>query len=160
MASRVSHRAKRTVPSGRLPSPPPPQDEVLAPDDAPELADAEQGETEEETNREENAASRDLMELADDGASPVATARARALAGSAAVVSRRPAADYLPRWIPSGLRNSLIELSKVTWPARQEAVNLTLLVIALAAVFAVVFGLIDLGLFSALSTFTTKVLGK
>lgn len=83
-----------------------------------------------------------------------------ATVASAATVSRRPWPDYLPRWIPSYLREALSELEKVAWPARREAINLTAMVIALALVFAALFGLVDLGLGNAVTALAKHLTGK
>jgi len=39
-----------------------------------------------------------------------------------------------------------LELCKVTWPTREEAWNMTLVVIAISAVIGIILGLVDLGL--------------
>ena len=44
------------------------------------------------------------------------------------------------------LAESYIELRKVTWPTRNEAWNLTLLVIAMSALVAIILGIADIGL--------------
>ena len=46
-----------------------------------------------------------------------------------------------------------LELTKVTWPSRADAWNMTLVVIAMSAVVAVVLGVADIGLTHALTWF-------
>jgi preprotein translocase subunit SecE len=79
----------------------------------------------------------------------------RATGGETAAVSvsTRPAArgltvpEPLMRTpITRFLAESYIELRKVTWPTRNEAWNLTLLVIAMSAFVAVILGVADIGL--------------
>jgi preprotein translocase subunit SecE len=41
------------------------------------------------------------------------------------------------------LRETWYELKKVSWPSRKEAVNLTLMVIAVTSFLAVVLGIMD-----------------
>jgi preprotein translocase subunit SecE len=72
-------------------------------------------------------------------------------------VASRPWYENLPNWIPRYIRESIIELAKVTWPTRQEALNQTVLVIIFSAVFALVFFLIDSGLAAILQAFITKL---
>lgn len=50
------------------------------------------------------------------------------------------------------LRGSIEELHQVRWPTRQQAVRLSLIVVAFVAVSAVLFGIMDFGL-SALVKF-------
>jgi preprotein translocase subunit SecE len=73
-------------------------------------------------------------------------------------VSRQPVADWLLPWIPRGyLRNSIAELLKVTWPSRQETINLTILVLAIAAGFAIVYGVLDILFFDGLQAIIQHV---
>jgi preprotein translocase subunit SecE len=46
--------------------------------------------------------------------------------------------------IARGLRDTRSELRKVTWPTRQETINLTLVVIALSVVLGILLGGVDL----------------
>jgi preprotein translocase subunit SecE len=46
--------------------------------------------------------------------------------------------------IVRGLRDTRSELRKVTWPTRQETINLTLVVIALSVVLGIILGGVDL----------------
>jgi len=41
------------------------------------------------------------------------------------------------------IKNSIIELKKVSWPTKQEAIRHTLLVIAISLVVAVFLGIVD-----------------
>lgn len=41
------------------------------------------------------------------------------------------------------LRETWFELKKVSWPTRSEAINLTLIVVAVTAFLAIVLGLMD-----------------
>ncbi len=134
MASRIPNRTKRTVP------PPEPADET----------------NDERLDQDEGAESEALapVDVVEHELEPI-SARSMGVA-TASTVTRRPATDYLPSWLPQWFRNSLAELMRVTWPSRQEAVNLTLLVIAIALAFAVVFGLVDLGLTDLLSKISAK----
>ncbi|MBN1661711.1 MAG: preprotein translocase subunit SecE [Anaerolineae bacterium] len=47
------------------------------------------------------------------------------------------------------LRDTWFELKKVSWPTRKEAINLTIIVVAVTSFLAIVLGLMD-WLFSAL----------
>lgn len=115
-------------------------------DEAPEMPNE---------NEEDDA----LVPVDDDEAdrAPVAIDNYSGGTASVAAVGRRPLADYLPRWIPSYVRESIIELSKVTWPSRREAANLTTIVIIFSVLFAAVFGLLDLGFQQGLQAIINKV---
>ncbi len=141
MASRVPHRVKGGTP---------------ADDQAPEQDDAILDQDMAEDERDQDLDEEPESEISDRA---VASVRQRSV-GGAATVTVTHWYDALPHWLPKGFRESLIELSKVTWPSRQEAINLTMLVIAFTVAFAIVFGLIDLGLVSLLSAFTTKFITK
>jgi preprotein translocase subunit SecE len=52
--------------------------------------------------------------------------------------------------IVRGLRDTRSELRKVTWPTRQETINLTLVVIALSVVMGLILGGVDLAVTEAL----------
>ena len=154
MASRVSPRAKRPSTARPVAST---QDAeaALIQDDAAAL-DEPDNEQEFETS-----AQADVDDAEDDAPLAVARSPRRAVSNDAATAAvKRPWTDSLPRWLPAYFREALIELYKVTWPTPREAFNLTMLVVALSVAFAVVFGLIDLGLFQALSVFTSRVLAK
>lgn len=49
-------------------------------------------------------------------------------------------------WLTNFIAESVIELLKVTWPTRDEAWNMTLVVIAMSAVVALILGAADIGL--------------
>ncbi|HHY82851.1 MAG TPA: preprotein translocase subunit SecE [Clostridiales bacterium] len=51
-------------------------------------------------------------------------------------------------------RGVISELKKVTWPSRKELINTTIVVLAFILIFAVVVGIIDLGLGSLLDLIT------
>ena len=74
-------------------------------------------------------------------------------------VTRRPWTDYIPGWIPARIRNSIIELGKVTWPTTKEALNYTTTVIIFAVIFGVVFFAIDQLFTSGLSAITNRIVG-
>jgi preprotein translocase subunit SecE len=44
------------------------------------------------------------------------------------------------------LRETRVELSKVTWPNRREVVSSTLVIIVMSALLAVIIGVFDFGL--------------
>ncbi|MBU4369718.1 preprotein translocase subunit SecE [Patescibacteria group bacterium] len=48
------------------------------------------------------------------------------------------------------IKNSIIELKKVSWPTKQEAIRHTLLVIAISLVVAAFLGIVDFILTKAL----------
>lgn len=54
------------------------------------------------------------------------------------------------RKLTNYIKNSIIELKKVSWPTKQQAVRHTLLVIAISAVVAAFLGIIDFILTKAL----------
>ena len=49
-------------------------------------------------------------------------------------------------------RDSYAELKKVVWPSREEVADSTRVVIVSVLIFAVVLGLVDLGLFALVDT--------
>jgi preprotein translocase SecE subunit len=51
--------------------------------------------------------------------------------------------------IIKGLRDTRSELRKVTWPSRQETINLTLVVIGLSLVLGLLLGGVDLAVSEA-----------
>ncbi len=129
MASRMSNRAQRAA-------------RRALPPDAETTEEAPETLSDDDTSPDE-----------DDDETSLAPAPARDLtATDVERVARRTFEDYLPGWVPAYLRNAIIELRKVVWPSRQEAVNLTLIVVAMAIVFAVVFGLIDIGFYNILQS--------
>ena len=44
------------------------------------------------------------------------------------------------------LRETWVELSKVTWPSRREVVSSTLVILVMCAIMAVIIGVFDFGL--------------
>lgn len=72
-------------------------------------------------------------------------------------VTSRPWYENLPNWIPRYIRESIIELAKVTWPSRQEALNQTVMVVIFSIIFALVFFLVDSGLAAILQALITKM---
>ncbi len=73
---------------------------------------------------------------------------------------RRPWYEFLPNWIPGRIRNSIIELSKVTWPTRQETTDKTVTVIVFAVIFAIVFFAVDQLFTIGLGAITDRIVGK
>lgn len=68
------------------------------------------------------------------------------MAGSTASVSKQPVptnrangAEQIRRY----LRESRIELKKVTWPSREQTINLTVVVVVVCVVIALFLGGID-----------------
>jgi preprotein translocase SecE subunit len=127
VASRTPHRTSRAAQRGPTPAEEPadqsleePLDDQEAPAEAAEVAVAP-------------APARDLTSVDADK-----------------LAHRTFEEKWLPRWVPRRLRNSIIELSKVVWPSRQEATNVTIVVIVMAVAFAIFFGLLDLGFFNIL----------
>ena len=62
------------------------------------------------------------------------------------VASRNAPSSWAERRdaVARGLRDTRSELRKVTWPTRQETINLTLVVIALSVVLGLILGGVDL----------------
>lgn len=54
------------------------------------------------------------------------------------------------------LREARAELSKVTWPGREQVVRSTILVVALTGVMAVFLGSLDYGFGTLLKTFIAR----
>lgn len=54
------------------------------------------------------------------------------------------------------LKGALEELTKVTWPTRNQAINLTIIVLVFCLIAAVFLGLVDLG-FNELYTYLLKI---
>ena len=57
------------------------------------------------------------------------------------------------------LRDTRAELKKVTWPSRQETINLTLVVIGISVALGVVLGGVDLVLSEVFRWLTTTASG-
>lgn len=106
-------------------------------------------ESSDESENQEQDQEEQTLEPAD------ASLSAPAISSSALI--RRSAADRIPGWVPAYFRESIIELTKVTWPARQEAMNLTGIVVAFVVVTAVVFGLLDLGFYNILQGIVSRL---
>lgn len=121
-----------------------------------DLRASELDEAPEMHNEAEDDSVLDAMEGDDADRAPVAIDNYSGGTASVAAVGRRPMADYLPRWIPSYVRDSIIELSKVTWPSRREAANLTTIVIIFSVLFAAVFGLLDIAFQNGLAAILSK----
>jgi len=81
-------------------------------------------------------------------------------APSLVALRRRPWYEYLPNWIPARIRNSIIELSKVTWPTSKETMDKTVTVIVFSVIFALVFFAIDQLFTSGLGVITDRILTK
>ena len=130
MASRTSRRRAT-----------PPTDERLEEmDDSTEMVD--------ETTEDDNDQALTVAEDRDlDVATPVA-------------MRRRPLYEYIPNWIPARIRNSIIELSKVTWPTSKETTDKTVTVIVFSLIFAIVFFAIDQLLTTGLGAITDRILAK
>jgi preprotein translocase subunit SecE len=88
---------------------------------------------------------------------PVAVNSQSVAAAATVAAARRPWAENIPNWVPKYFRESLLELSKVTWPTNKEALNLTTIVVIFSIIFAVVFFAIDFGLTSLLQALTQRV---
>jgi preprotein translocase subunit SecE len=69
----------------------------------------------------------------------------RAAASSASLPAGPPADNVFTRALQF-LREVKIELKKVTWPTRQQAMGSTLVVIVLVMIISLFLGLVDLGL--------------
>lgn len=91
-----------------------------------------------------------------DADSPSEDVRVLSPAGDISVARRNPA-DYVPEWVPRRLRNSIVELTKVTWPNTDDVRGVVLTVLAMVAIFALLFGLLDLGFSSLLHYITTHL---
>jgi preprotein translocase subunit SecE len=59
-------------------------------------------------------------------------------------VAERKVANRQPNKITLFFRETIGELRKVNWPTRQEAVNLTIIVLIVIGVMALFLGLLDL----------------
>lgn len=57
------------------------------------------------------------------------------------------------------IRETRGEMRKVTWPTRDEATRLTIIVLAFTAVFAIFLGLVDLGWSTALEQLVRFIVG-
>jgi preprotein translocase subunit SecE len=60
-----------------------------------------------------------------------------------AAPARRRRAAITPKGLARLVRDTKIELQKVTWPTRREALNLTLVVIGLAVFLGIILGTVD-----------------
>jgi len=58
--------------------------------------------------------------------------------------------------ISSYFSEVLAELKKVSWPKRQDVIQLLSLVIAISAIVAIFVGVVDFGLTKLLESFVTK----
>ncbi len=94
----------------------------------------------------------DTAEEDEDDVQAVVPVEERSVTQAGATSVSRRNADRLLLWVPRGyLRDSIAELLKVTWPSRQETINLTILVLSIAAAFAIVYGLLDIVFFDGLT---------
>jgi preprotein translocase subunit SecE len=59
-------------------------------------------------------------------------------------VAERKLANRQPNRITIFIRETIGELRKVNWPTRQEAINLTIIVLIVIGVMAIFLGLLDL----------------
>jgi len=100
-------------------------------------------------------------EFEDDNDQALAVTEDRDLDMSTPVaMRRRPWYEYLPNWIPARIRNSIIELSKVTWPTPKEAFDKTVAVAIFAVIFGIVFFAIDQLFTTGLGAITDRIVGK
>ncbi len=60
-------------------------------------------------------------------------------------MAERKIAHQQPNRITIFFRETVGELRKVNWPTRQEAINLTLIVLVVIAAMAIFLGVLDLG---------------
>ncbi len=60
-------------------------------------------------------------------------------------MAERKVAHPQPNRITIFFRETVGELRKVNWPTRQEAINLTLIVLIVIAAMAIFLGMLDLG---------------
>jgi len=74
-------------------------------------------------------------------------------------IASRSWTTNIPMWM-GPFRNSIIELTKVTWPAWEDARNMTGVVIMMALFFAIIFGALDLGLYQLLQVVVRAVTPK
>jgi preprotein translocase SecE subunit len=103
--------------------------------------------------------------LAEDGEDAsthlVSTGRSRGVTttSDASITQKSSWVDFIAqnKWIPMRLRNSIIELTKVTWPSGDDVRNLTLVVFGLLITFSILFGLFDIGLGSILKFVVDKI---
>ncbi len=99
-----------------------------------------------------------LTEVSDDNELEEVSSGSRQIApDSQKALVRSSFIDYIPAWTPRYFRESIIELSKVTWPTRKEAFNLSGIVLILAVITAIVFGLLDIGVYSVLQFITNHI---
>ena len=88
---------------------------------------------------------------------PVAVGPRDVSAAEQVAIAKHAWYENLPRWIPRYFRESIIELSKVTWPTRKEALNLSTVVVIFSVIFAAVFFMIDTGLTSLLQVLINRI---
>lgn len=86
------------------------------------------------------------------------------VSGERAIERRETTGVEVPAWmlaspLTRGLAESYLELRKVTWPTRQEAWNMTLVVIAVSIIMSGLLALADFGLGHLLSYLVSLGLG-
>ena len=79
-----------------------------------------------------------VVTKASKGAAPIRAPRPPK--GGAPTRTRRGWRAFLPRWV----EDIISELRKVTWPTRNETVNLTILVVVVSFAIGGLLGLIDI----------------
>jgi len=125
-----------------------------------DMATPDMGEDLEPQGEQEDELALDAVEEdEEDDAQAVVPVEERGVTSAAGTTSvSRRGADHWLLYIPNGyLRNSIAELLKVTWTSRQETINLTILVLAIAAGFAIVYGLLDIVFFDGLNAIIQHV---
>ena len=70
---------------------------------------------------------------------------ARSARGNTGQSTRSTAAEVRRGFSPRFVTEVVGELRRVTWPSREEAMRLTLMVIAVSATIGIFLGLIDMG---------------
>lgn len=68
------------------------------------------------------------------------------MVSNALVELRNSQSVNMMKTIVKFIKEALQELKKVTWPTRQAALKMTLGVIVISALFAIVIGIVDIGL--------------
>jgi len=98
----------------------------------------------------EDQRDRMLIESGKDSKSTLANTGFRPLKkDSGALVGNAPRVLKKPEFIEKSiqfLREVKIELKKVTWPPRNQAISFTAVVLILVFIFAIYFGIVDAGL--------------
>jgi len=95
----------------------------------------------------------------DESGSTPRVGSARSSTGPVATVVTRPAEeahDPISR-LRRSFAGIIAEIRKITWPTRQEATNLTIVVIGLAAFVGVTLGLLDATLAEVVKFLTTGI---